>query len=162
MHLRSILKILVLPILLLNAQAQDLAENSYKVGQSVKEFSAADKNGNNYTFTKGTRFILVSFDMSTGKKANKALAQKGANYLPQNKAVFIAHIHGMPEIGRFFALPKMKRYPHPIILADAKDLLTPFPQHQGSVTVLKLDSQAKIIAISFWDPSVQKIEDQLK
>ena len=41
---------------------------------------------------------------------------------------FIANVYGMPAIGRFFAMPKMKKYPHRIMLADAEGLLDEFPQ----------------------------------
>ena len=68
----------------------------------------------------------------------------------------------MPGIGRRFALPKMKKYAHPIILADAKGLLDPFPTQKGKVTVLALNTRGVVTAISYWEPKSQKIEDILK
>ena len=135
---------------------------TYVVGSQVAAFKSKDKNGAAYTFVKGTKFLLISFDMKTGKKANTVLSAKGAAYLPAKKTVYIANIYGMPKIGRMFALPKMKKYTHPIILADAKNLLTPFPKTKGMVTVLKLDSKAKVESISYWDPEATKIEDVIE
>ena len=58
----------------------------------------------------------------------------------------------MPAIGRFFAMPKMRKYPHRIMLADEEGLLVEFPKEEGKVTLFDLDSQGKIQAIRYWDP----------
>jgi hypothetical protein len=135
---------------------------TYAAGSKVKAFSAADQHGKAWTFEAAkTRFLLVSFDMETGKKANAALAAKGKEYLPAKNAAYIANIHGMPGVGRMFALPKMRKYPHQIILADAADLLAPFPQQTGKVTVLKLD-RGTVRAVRHWDPANESLDEQLK
>ncbi len=135
---------------------------TYKLGSVVKPFSAKDQFDRAYTFRKGTKFLMVSFDMKSGKAANKELAALGGTYLPSKKAVFVADIHGMPGIGRVFAFKKMKKYPHAIVLGDDADLLTPYPRQQGKVTVLKLNSAAKITKISYWTPGVEKLDSILK
>ena len=157
MKFKTILNLLIIPFLFLSAQAKE-----YQKGSAVAPFKAADAHGKAYTFQKGTRYLLISFDMSTGKKANKVLHAKGAAYLPSKKAVYVANIFGMPGIGRHFALPKMRKYAHRIVLADAKGLLDPFPAQKGKVTVMALDSRGVVTNISYWDPKVQKIEDVLK
>lgn len=159
---KSIITLAVSFLLPVLAHAEDAAVNLYKVGDKVEAFQSKDKFDKPYTFKTGTGYLLVSFDMSTGKKANKALAEKGAEYLGQHKAVYMANIHGMPGIGRAFAIPKMKRYPHPIILADDEKLIAKFPSQEGKVTVLKLSSSGKIEKVSYWDPSAEKVEDFLK
>lgn len=139
-----------------------LTAETYAAGSTVKAFSAADQHGTAYTFDpNSTRFLLVSFDMETGKKANGALAALGKDYLPGKKAVYVANIHGMPGVGRMFALPKMRKYPHQIILADAADLLSPFPQQAGKVTILKLD-HGVVRAVRHWDPAGEQLAEQLK
>jgi hypothetical protein len=60
-----------------------------------------------------------------------------------------------------FALPKMKKYPHRIILGDDANLLTPFPQQAGKVTVIKL-SNGIVQSISYWDPATEQVTDALK
>jgi len=140
---------------------QSASADLYKVGSPVDALVAKDQHGNAFQLKKGVRYLLVTFDMSTGKKANKALAEKGEAYLTKKKAVYVANIHGMPGIGRAFALPKMRRYPHTIILADEEDLLTKYPRKEKLVTVLKLDDQGKVLSIFFWDPKTQKIDDVL-
>jgi hypothetical protein len=105
-----------------------------------------------YEMPKDVKHVAVAFTMSVGKSANQALAEKGAKFLPESKAVFIANIYGMPAVGRLFAMPKMRKYPHRIMLADADGLLDDFPQKEDLVTVFDLDDSGKIIKIHYWDP----------
>jgi hypothetical protein len=136
--------------------------DEYKNGSKINAFKAADQHGQAYEFEAAkTKYLLISFDMETGKKTNAALSAKGAEYLTGQKAVYIANIFGMPGIGRMFALPKMKKYPHRIILGDDANLLTPFPQQAGKVTVIKL-SNGTVQSISYWDPATQQVSDVLK
>jgi hypothetical protein len=123
-----------------------------KTGDTVKSFLAKDQHGQAFELKPGMRCLLVTFDMSTGKKANAFLASKGAAFLNERKAVYVSNIQGMPAIGRAFALPKMRKYPHRIVLADSEDLLRDFPSQKGKVTILALDPKLRITAISFWDP----------
>ncbi|OYV05573.1 MAG: hypothetical protein CFE26_10915 [Verrucomicrobiales bacterium VVV1] len=134
----------------------------YAVGSKVTPFSANDQHGAAFTLdTKATRFMLVSFDMETGKKANASLTGLGADYLPGKKAIYVANIFGMPGIGRMFAIPKMKGYAHRIILGDDANLLTPYPQQPAKVTVLKLDD-GKVTKVSYWDPAAEGVDGYLK
>ena len=136
--------------------------NPYKVGSKITAFQAKDQHGAAYEFKAAeTKFLLVSFDMETGKKANAALTAEGAQFLPGKKAIYVANIHGMPGIGRMFALPKMKKYAHRIILGDDENLLKPYPQQAGKVTVLKLN-RGVVSAVSYWDPSATKPADALR
>ncbi|MCP5535655.1 MAG: hypothetical protein H7A51_05390 [Akkermansiaceae bacterium] len=162
MNKHTLIKLLVLPFFIFTAQAQEVAVKTYQKGDTVAPFKAADQHGKAYTLNKGTRYLMVTFDMSTGKKANKVLHEKGAAYLPGKKAVYVANIHGMPGIGRTFALPKMRKYAHRIILADAEGLLDPFPTQDGKVTILTLNSRGVVTAIAYWDPKTQKVDDLLK
>jgi len=134
----------------------------YAKGSKVTPFQAKDQHGAEYAFeAKSTNFLLVSFDMETGKKANAALNAQGAAYLPSKKAVYVANIFGMPGIGRMFAMPKMKKYAHRIVLGDEENLLAPFPQEAGKVTVLKLNNGI-VSAVGYWDPATQGIDQVLK
>jgi hypothetical protein len=105
-----------------------------------------------YAMPEGVEHVAVAFTMGVGKSANQALAKQGADYLPDSNAVFVANIYGMPAVGRFFAMPKMRKYPHRIMLADAEGLLYDFPQDDDRVTVFDLDASGKIVAVRYWDP----------
>lgn len=134
----------------------------YQDGSRVAAFTAKDKYEKPYTFNPATtRYLLVSHDMETGKKANAALSPLGKEYLPSKKAVYMANIFGMPGVGRFFAIPKMKKYNHPIVLADDAALIALFPEQKGKVTVLTL-SGSKVSTIAYWTPGDEKVETFLK
>ena len=128
------------------------AAEPYKIGDKLDTFTVKDQHEKEFTFTPGPKVFLVSFEMGTGRKANQWFAEKGAEFLPQQQAIFLADIHGMPAIGRVFALPKMKKYPHRILLGDAKNLLDRYPKKDDKLTVFRLDDDAKITSIEFVDP----------
>lgn len=134
----------------------------YEKGSKITSFKAQDQHGVAYEFEAAkTQFLLVSFDMETGKKANAALTAQGSEFLTNKKAVYVANIYGMPGIGRFFALPKMRKYAHRIILGDDATLLTPYPQQVGKVTVLTLRG-GEVQEVRYWDPATESIVDFLK
>lgn len=134
----------------------------YATGQKVESFQAKDQFEKEYTFKPSeTRYLLVSHDMETGKKANAVLNALGKDYLPGKKAVYVANIHGMPGIGRMFAMPKMKKYSHRIILGDDANLIAKFPEEKGKVTVLAI-SDGKVTSIKYWSPEAEKLDTVLK
>lgn len=136
--------------LLLGSQAR--ADGMLAAGDAFPAFEASDQHGIAYVFEPGTRMVLIAFEMGAAKAANRVLADQSPSFLDDHQAVYIANIHGMPGIGRRFALPKMRRYPHRIVLADDATLLTPFPHRKGLVTVLNLDAAAVIRSVSYWNP----------
>lgn len=127
------------------------AAQPYKPGDVLTAFTVKDQHEQSYTFTPGPRTLIVSFTMGDGKDANGYFAGQPADFLRQHEALFIADIHGMPAIGRFFALPKMRKYPHRILLGDDEHLLDRYPVQDGKLTLLRLDPQARITAIEFID-----------
>jgi hypothetical protein len=86
--------------------------------------------------------------MDTGKRANAALHAADSNCPPSKRAAYLANIYGMPGIGSAFALPKMRKFCHRIILGDDAELITRFPEQKGKVTVLILDGD-KVTAIRY-------------
>jgi hypothetical protein len=60
-----------------------------------------------------------------------------------------------------FALPKMKKYSHRIVLGDDAALIAGFPRQQGKITILKL-SGGKVESVSYWDPSSEAVDGYLK
>lgn len=134
----------------------------YEKGQRVEPFQAKDQFENNYTFKpEETRFLLISHDMETGKKANAVLTAVGKEQLETKKTVYLANIFGMPGIGRFFAMPKMKKYSHRIILGDDAALIAHFPEEKGKVTVLEL-ADGKVKSVKYWTPGTDSLDEYLK
>jgi hypothetical protein len=146
--MRTFFRSLVVTLLL---TATAWAAEPLQPGEALPVFSLKDQHEQPFTFAPGPRVVVVSFAMTSGKQANAFFARQPADFLAQKQALFIANIYGMPAIGRFFALPKMKKYPHRILLGDDEHLLDRFPQQPGKLTVLNLDPLGKITAIAFVD-----------
>jgi hypothetical protein len=136
----------------LMAKDKDVEVEMLKPGDSFPAFQAKDQFEEDFPMAEDTEIVFVTFDMGTGKRANAFFEGKGADWLPGNQAVFLSNIYGMPGIARTFAMPKMRKYPHRIMLADEKGLLDSYPSEKGKVTVFKLDAGKKISEIAFWDP----------
>jgi hypothetical protein len=153
------------PIIILSlifAGALNSSAQMYDKGTTITAFQAKDQYDQPYAFdAKATRYLLVSLDMETGKKANAALTALGKDYLPTKHAVYMANIQGMPAIGRMFAIPKMKKYAHRIILGDDAALIAHFPESKGKVTILTL-SEGKVKEVSYWDPVSENVASLLK
>lgn len=134
----------------------------YEVGSKVESFSAEDQHGTAFTLDPSkTRFLLVAHDMETSKSANAVLTTLGKTYLSDRSSYYLANIHGMPGVGRMFAIPKMKKYAHRIILGDDADLIARFPQQPGKATILKV-TRGKIASVKYWDPATGKPDALLR
>jgi hypothetical protein len=145
--------VLGLLVSLVFAGAAQAAE-TYKVGDTLAAFEVKDAKEVGYTYEPGKlSYLIVSYEMSPGKAVNKYLSAKPADYLEKHQAAFMANIYGMPGIGRFFALPKMAKYDHRILLADSETLLTRHPAKDGLVTVFSFDSKGVITSIRELDPA---------
>ena len=136
------------------------AGEPYKVGETLAAFTVTDAKGASYAYVPGQlAYLIVSYEMSPGKAVNGYLAKKPVDFLDGHRAAFMANIYGMPAIGRFFALPKMEKYPHRILLADSETLLVRHPVKADRVTVFSLDAKGAITEIRQLDPA--KELDQL-
>lgn len=144
------MKIHALLVLLLSAAT--LGAAPYQKGDLFEPFATKDQHDRAYTYEGGARLVIVSFEMGAGKAANGFFEKQGADFLDRHHAIFIANIHGMPGIGRVFALPKMRKYPHRILLADAEGFLARYPEQENKLTVVSLDDAGKVTAIRFVDP----------
>lgn len=138
---------------LLVAAAPLLAEtDTYRAGDTIDSFTTNDQHEKSYTLEGGVETIVVSFDMGDGKKANAWFEKKGAGFLETNHALYIANINGMPGVGRMFALPKMRKYPHRILLAETDEILARFPKQKNKLTVLHLNGAGTVQTLEFVDP----------
>ena len=137
---------------LLGLAASAFAAEPYKVGDTFAAFTTKDQHDKEFTYAGGARLVLVAFEMGPGKAANAFFDKQPASFLDEHHAVFIANIYGMPGIGRAFALPKMRKYPHRILLADAEGFLARYPSQEDQLTVLSLDDKGVVTAVRFVNP----------
>ena len=133
-----------------------------EVGGAIPKLSAQDQHGVAYTFTNGTTYLLIALDMDSAKAANQKLAEQGKGFLEKHGAVYLMDIHPMPEVGKFFALRKMRKYPQRIILIETKDTLNWVPTKASHVTVLKLTKEGRIEKISYWQPAAEAATELFK
>jgi hypothetical protein len=131
------------------AGAREPAVAPLTVGETFPGLSTRDQHDRPYAWAGEARLVVVAFEMDTGKAANAFLEKQGADYLARRQALFVSNIHGMPGIARTFALPKMRKYPHRILLADGEHLLDRYPRQENHLTALELDGAGAITAIRF-------------
>lgn len=94
-----------------------LFSNDFKVNKEITNFSLTDQFDKIHTVSSDVKTIIVSFEKETGAVINEFLSTKEVDFLEKNKAIFIANISGMPSIiTSMFALPKMRKYKHTILL----------------------------------------------
>ncbi|WP_221031399.1 hypothetical protein [Actomonas aquatica] len=151
---RNLLTLVFLPLFAAALGAADTPTDTYEVGDKFETIAVKDQHEKDVTVAPGgdTRHLIVSFVMGTGKDANRYFEKQGATWLEKHDAVFLANIYGMPGIGRMFALPKMKKYPHRILLGDDEHLLDRYPEQKGKLTVFDFNADGTIAAIRFLDP----------
>ena len=129
-----------------------LAAQPYRPGDRFESFSTKDQHDRAYTYEGGARRVIVAFEMGSGKSANAFFEQQPADFLARHETIFLSNIHGMPGIARAFAMPKMRKYPHRILIADGKDFLARYPTQEDQLTVLTLDAAGVITDIRFVEP----------
>ncbi|OCL84799.1 hypothetical protein [Arcobacter porcinus] len=137
-------KLLILALLALGLNANPLTIDSnidgIKIKDQFEKEHILDTNIKTVLFAsdKGTSDIIKDYLLSISEKEN---------ILDRNSAVYVADISGMPSIiSKFIALPKMKKYPFPILLLDDSNKSN-FTKEDG-----------KIIVYSILDGKVSNIE----
>lgn len=150
--MKSTPRLLALLLFVVSTLGLAAAPEKYQPGDPFAAFTTKDQHEKEYTYPGGARRVIVSFAMGTGKAANAFFEKQPADFLDREKTVFIANIYGMPGIGRAFALPKMKKYPHRILLADAEGFLDRYPAQDDMLTVLDLDEKGAVTQIRFVNP----------
>lgn len=110
----------------------------YKVGQSVAPLELEDQHGNRTTLKAMPKTLIMAYEKGTGATVNEYLNAQDKGYLKKYNAAFIADISQMPGlVTKLFALPKMRKYIHTVLLIrDEKQGLL-FPAQEEKITVMK-------------------------
>lgn len=127
------------------------------VGDVMPAITANDQHGVPFVLTTNIQTLLVATEMDCSKAANRQLAAQAAGFLDKHNAAFLMDIHSMPWIARWFAIPKMKKYPQRIVFIDSPKVLTNFPSQTNRVAVISLNAGC-IRRIGFWDPANEPVE----
>lgn len=110
----------------------------YKVGQSVMPLDLNDQFGKRVTLKAMPKTLIMAFEKGTGATVNEYLTVQEKGYLAKNKAAFVADISQMPKfITESFALPKMRKYTHTVLLIQDEVQGLNFPYQEDKITVMK-------------------------
>jgi hypothetical protein len=141
--------------------AMSLMGAPYKIGQSVMPLDLEDQFGKRSTLKAMPKTLIMAFEKGTGATVNEYLALQGKEYLKKNNAIFVADISQMPNfITQAFALPKMRKYPHTVLLIRDEEQGLNFPLQEEKITVMKFRGNflTKIDFISTADELKKAIE----
>lgn len=152
------LKRLLISFLLLASSS--IYADMLQVGKALPTIELKNQHGKVIKVGDNVKTIVFAVEKTPSDLINSFLMKKDATFLANNKAYFIADISGMPSmITKMFAIPKMKKRPYDILLADKGEqskVLT-IPRKKNFVTVLKI-AAGKIREIEF----VDKVEQLTK
>lgn len=134
--------------------------NSLTVGSDVSSITIKDQFEKINTIAPNTKTILFASDKETSDILKEYLLSKEGDILTKNNAVYVADISGMPSlITKFFALPKMQKYPFQVMLLDDTNKAF-FEKQEGKIIVYTLNdlkvTQKKTIS------TAKEIEELIK
>jgi len=136
---------LALLVLATIAQAEQI-----QIGSRLQGFELEDQFGKPHSIQKMPRTLILTFEKKTGAFVNQFLTRQGSRYLAEHDALYIADIARMPSlITTMFALPKMRKYTHTILLAYGKDFQKHFPIRDGMATVIRFDPSSTVTGFAF-------------
>ena len=122
--------------------------NALNIGDSLPTFSIKDQFEKAHTLKNDTQTIIVASGKGTSEIIRDYLLKQEGDFLTKNNAAYIADISGMPSlIAKFFALPKMKKYPFSVLLVD-EEQTKKFSKQDDKITIYKV-SEGKVISINY-------------
>ena len=110
----------------------------YTVGQSVAPLELEDQYGSHITLKAMPKTLIMAYEKGTGATVNEYLNAQDKGYLKKHNATFIADISQMPGlVTKLFALPKMRKYIHTVLLIQDEKQGLQFPSKEEKITVMK-------------------------
>lgn len=122
----------------------------------MPHYNLPDQYGKLHGFEPGLRYVLLSWEKKTSEQANAWLKQKPTGFLEQQSMAYIVEISPMPRlIAEKLAKPKMKKYPHLVLIADDAGLRKVYPLQPKMLTLLKLKPDGTIEEVHFINDMVK-------
>lgn len=122
--------------------------NALNIGESLPTFSIKNQFEKAHTLKNDTQTIIVASGKSTSEIIRDYLLKQEGDFLTKNKAVYVADISGMPSlIAKFFALPKMKKYPFSVLLVD-EEQTKKFSKQDDKITIYRVN-EGKITSVNY-------------
>jgi len=130
-----------------------------KVGDTFPTLHLNDQFEKQTDVTNQTRYILMAFEKDVSVETTNFFKKQPKGFLEKKHLLYISDISAMPSfITSMFALPKMKKYPFPVLLIN-DNRGEQFDKKNGVLTRYTLKHH-KITAIDFILP--KDLETQFK
>lgn len=112
--------------------------NALNIGDATPTFKIKDQFEKEHVIKSDANFVVVAADKGTSEILRDYFNAKPKGFLEETKTYYVADISGMPSlIAKFFALPKMKKYPFSILLVDEEQTKS-FSKKEENITVYSI------------------------
>jgi len=125
------------------------AAEPFQVGGAFSLPAGLDQHGKDLTFS-AKEYRTVIFD--TPGDSGAAEPPKDPQWFQKNQALMIVNISGFSAFKRRIARSRMESKPFRMLVMEDADLAARFPRKEGTLTVIRLDDQGVITAITFAAP----------
>lgn len=117
----------------------------YRVGESIIPLSLDDQFGKKHPMKTMPKTLILAFEKSAGMMANEYLASQEKGYLARHNAALVADISQMPKfVAESFALPKIRKYSHPVLLIRDEELGLKFPAEEDKLTIFRFEGNTLV------------------
>jgi len=127
-----------------------LAKPKLALNSSLSGLTLNDQFEKPHTLTNDTKTVIFAFSKDMGHLCNDFFVTQDAQYLQDNKAIFIADVSSAPSIIRsMFIIPGLKDFEHTVLVLDDSNKAAGF--RSG------VDTE-KIIVVSLENGTIIKID----
>lgn len=136
-------------IMMFALMAMSLWGAPYGVGMRVSSLDLSDQFGEKHPLKTMPKTLIMVFEKETAAAVNEYLVVQEKNYLSTHNSLLIADISQMPSfVAEAFALPKLRKLPHSVLLIRDEEEGLKFPAQEGKITVMKFADDT-ITSITF-------------
>lgn len=133
------LKNIFLSVILSALFVQALAQNSLQEGAPLPPLNLKDQHDKALDFPSDIQRIIFASDNTAASLVTPFLDTKKANWLKDERTVYLADIHRMPSlVTRMFALPQLREKSYSIGLGREEKELAAWPKQKGCVSVIQV------------------------
>ncbi|MBN8245977.1 MAG: hypothetical protein J0L84_00885 [Verrucomicrobia bacterium] len=125
------------------------AAEVFRVGGPFSLPQGTDQHGKELAFSS-KEYRTVIFD--TPGDSGAAEPPKDPQWFQNNQALMVVNISGFSGFKRRIARSRMESKPFRILVMEDADLAARFPRKEGTLTVIRVDEQGLITAITFAAP----------
>lgn len=126
------------------------------VGEAFPPYTLTDPFGVTNRLGSETRAVIISSEKNVSERVNAWLKTKPHGYLEAHRADYVSDITPMPAlITTLFALPKMRKYPFRLLLAQDEAFAKTYPHRPGQIALFLLDAGHVITDLHFVDQPAQ-------